>query len=578
MRKTIALLLILILLLGAMPTLAVPPVDLNTLARYLPADAPVFVSLRTDDDFIQTLDTFITRINTAVPEGEDTIPSLPVLLDMAVGEMRPDATFADTIRPWLGDTAAFGFTSLDSLIDDSDSNNADNVVVAVSITDRELATSFLLGVIEENGGTFEQAEMDGYTLVSNPDADGALFILDDAILFTQTADVLDLDSAMADSLADNEIFTSRLALLPASDYNATVYISQSDLMEAVAASSPENAEAMGAFGDMFDSLGAQVWGFTILDGNSLVMDIAQEIADMTGLGFTMASTGPVDPTFARFIPANVLASIHGTDLNTSVTGGLDNLQAMLESQAAMLDEADMNAADIEAGIAQVEQGFTAVTGLDLRTEFLSWMTGDYALFASINPQLMGTISGSVAESPFELGFIVEVTDPAAAQTTVEGLSRSFTQLGALVGLDKESSNGATAEVVTEEIAGTEVTILNIVSPDVPFVIEILLAANDNVFAVGTRQAVTAALTGDGGLASNPAYMQAQAYVLPDTTSLGWLSVAALQPVIDLAGAFGSADDAATAQNIADLLTGGTLSSTIPADGITVSRAVLTFAE
>ena len=77
-------------------------------------------------------------------------------------------------------------------------------------------------------------------------------------------------------------------------------------------------------------------------------------------------------------------------------------------------------------------------------------------------------------------------------------------------------------VSSETMVGTDVTVLTIKDSQLPWPVELLLAANDDVFAFGTRSAVQTILSRDGGLSSNPAYVRAQDFVLKDNVSLVYL--------------------------------------------------------
>ena len=88
------------------------PQDLTTLAGYLPADAPVYIGFRTDDAFLSTLDSLASKLDAVVPGGMMS-GSVQEALDDLAKSIEPGGTFATTMRPWLGDTAAFGIYTLD---------------------------------------------------------------------------------------------------------------------------------------------------------------------------------------------------------------------------------------------------------------------------------------------------------------------------------------------------------------------------------------------------------------------------------------------------------------------------------
>src|SRR4051794_25533278 len=113
MKRLIVIILILGTALGALTLPAAAQTETTSLASYFPADTPIFISFRTDDQFIDLLDKLAAQIGTAVPGGLMS-GSLRELLDMQVANMQPGGTFAKTIRPWLGDMGAFGITKLDT--------------------------------------------------------------------------------------------------------------------------------------------------------------------------------------------------------------------------------------------------------------------------------------------------------------------------------------------------------------------------------------------------------------------------------------------------------------------------------
>ncbi len=578
-RTLLVLVMALSLLLGIIPALAVPPADLNALGRYFPADTPIFVSMRIDDDFIETLDGLLDRLRTAFP---DDIPptSLREMLDEGIRETNPEGTFQSEVRSWLGDTASFGLTSFELLADD-DSSNDDEApfYFAISITDRAAAVEFFEGIIpEDNVARTDEAD---YTLLvdTQADSEAGIYINDEVLLFTNTRDMLPHRAPLTTSLRDNSAFNDALALLPETDYNATLYLDLAALLQAAAANDPEAAEAMDMFGPLLGGLGPQVMGFTILNDTSLTIDMAQSVGDLSALmgqGFSMPALSPISPDFARRVPANAPLMIQGTDLNAYFNANLNNTLAALRQQAETTGE--MSVEEVEENIAEMEQAFTAFTGLDLRDDLLAWMTGDYALFLTLNPNLAQFVS-MPTEMPVEVGFAVAVTDPDAAQNTVTGLTRTLNQLSALISAGgQDNPNAPTSGVTSERIGGAAVSVLTIKTPEVRFPVELLLGANDEVFALGTRSAVTAILTGDGGLAANPAYRAAQALVVPDAINLAWLNMDGLTPILDIVTMFARPDESAQVRALFNLIDSGIITSAIDENGQNRVRLVLILSE
>src|SRR5436305_1085221 len=98
MRKFVAITALLIIALGALVLPAAAQSDLSTLTQFFPANAPLYVSFRTDDAFIQSLDTLAAKFSPLIPGG--LMPgSLQKLLDQRTADLVPGGSFATSIRP-----------------------------------------------------------------------------------------------------------------------------------------------------------------------------------------------------------------------------------------------------------------------------------------------------------------------------------------------------------------------------------------------------------------------------------------------------------------------------------------------
>jgi hypothetical protein len=598
MKKILILLLVMVVLgLGALPTLAVPPADLNLLARYFPADTPIFASTRTDDEFLQTLDSVIAKIGAAIP---DALPPMTIAegLDEAVGQLYEEGTFAENVRPWLGDVASVAVTSLDASLDDDASNDDEApVVFAFSIKDQSAANIFLEDLLTKSSVEFTRVEGEDYLLLLDADdsdqemvMQSAMLLRDDVFMLTNDASSLPTEVLPENALSANADFISALEALPEDNYNLTAYIALSGIFQRALENEPEALEALGSLSSLFNLIGPQVWGFTILDGVSPAIDVVQKLGDLSTLadtGFVTGMPTPFNPDFAVHVPASAPLAIFASDLKTSIGGALDNLVNMSEMIDEMPNASGMSAEEIQQGLAQFEQAFTAITGLDFRSDVLDWMSGDYALFLMLNPAVdTSSMMGLMLAFPVDFGLAIEATDPAAAQNMVEGLTRGLNQTLAMAGLSDNATQEPDnpqpeVEITSEEVAGANVTVVTITASNMPWPVELLMGANDDVFAFGTRNAVTAILAPDGGLPSNPEFARAQAFMLDNPVSLGWLGTEGLLPLADLAAAFGprdeSSDQAEQIRSAINLFSSGTITSTMTEDA-SVSRLVLTFSE
>ena len=593
--KRILVIVFLLSTLGITSVMATPIAELNDLARYFPADTPIFAAVRTDDAFFSELDGIIAKVAAALPpDAVSSIMTIEEALNEALADAEPPMNFQEDIRPWLGDTAAFGVleipaqdgSSIEMFGRRTPLDEDAPVLVAVSITDRAAVTEFFVNGFTENDVEFERTDETEYTLFTVPDNsdDPAVVIRDDVLLVTNLPD-------SATTLPDGNLggsadFNDTFALLPGDDYNISVYVDFGAFIEESIANDPDAQEFMGLFGNMFNAIGPQAWGATLLDGVSLTLDAAQRITDSAALeelGLPFMNATPIDPAFAAHIPAGATFSVHSTDLNRSFNGMFDFIDKMIADMSEMDlgDQSDLDEAT--KGIAQLETTFTTFTGLNLREDVLPWMTGDYALFIMPNPDLdVSSQFGIFQTFPVDFGLAIEVTDPAAADKTVEGLTEGIERLAALA-VEPETAD-VKIEVSSDTMVGADVSVITITSDDSPWPVELLMGANDEVFALGTRNAVQAILGRDGGLPSNAAYTRAQDYVLENTYAFGYFGPQSLLPLADLITAFAEDDDdeaeqnAEAARNLIGLIQSGSISQSIDADGNAISRLVLTLSE
>lgn len=569
MKKILAvLLLITVLGIGVVPTLAAPLVELNDLARYFPSDTAVFMASRIDDAFFEELDSLVARVANVLPPG--TVPPMTIAegLDMVLAEEDPPMTFQEDIRPWLGDTVAIGIleipmqetsgfmrsprmNGMNAMRDDAPA------LAAVAITDREAVTNFFVDAMENSTSEFERSDEADYTLFTNPENEDQIVVIrDDVLLVTNQADTA---TTLPDgSLSDSADFNDTFALLPETDYNISVFINLPQFLTEAMEQDPEAAEMMGMFGDFFNAIGPQAWGGTLLDEVSLTIDIAQQLDSTQAyeqFGLPSTPPPPVDPAFAARIPASAPLVYLATDISRSGLGFF----TVIEQQVAAMVEADLadeeELTEMQEGIDQFEATFTTFTGLDLREDVLSWMTGQYAVFLMLNPELnLKNQFGLFTAFPVDFGVAIEATDPDAAAATVTGFTQAIERLAALS--EEQEDNEAEVEISTETMFGTDVTVVTITSREAPWPIEVLMGANDDVFAIGTRNGVQAILSGDGGLAANESFTRAQTWTLDGAYNLAYLGPDGLAPLADLITTFAEEDDedaAQLAQAVRDVL-------------------------
>ena len=575
MRRMILLLLTAVLLLSlAAPTAAMPTADLTVLARYFPEKTVMFASIRMDDDFFSSLDPILALLHEYVPD----VPEMTTeqLFDQILAESSDiDGTFAETIRPWLGDTAAFGLPSAAGLFEEAMDNSQEPALLAVEVTDRAALLAFLRELpLNEERVRFEDAG--DHTLITDGDDPSFAIYIDDTVMLMTNNPALLPEETVTTGLESSEDFQNSLGSLPETDYNAVFYMNLSELFDNLPTGSTDSPEGamLSAVSPFENAFGGTAIGATILQNRSLTLDIAQPILDASayaGMGIALPTDyAPVDFSFARFIPAGTPLVFQSADLQMLYEYMVDSLTAAAEMQAEIAPESEVSPVEeLEQGLVQLEFVVNGLTRLDLQDDVLSWMTGDYALALNFSPVIsdLSSTSDIPSEFPFDFSFLIEATDADAAQAVVDGIAQSLVAFG---------GDSYTVEEVT--IGDTTAQSIHIPTNDeLPFPIEIVLGASDEVFVVGTPRMAEAALNPGDGLAADPNYVEMQTFTLPEPRAVAYLSGEELAPFVRLLVISRSvnAQDEDAITNLFRLISGGSISSTVQEGGTTLVRMVLT---
>lgn len=574
------------------PAAAVPVSDLTALARYFPADTAVFFAFRTDDAFVDELDSVIATLADALPPG--TIPPLSLrdALDEGMDDLGDDATFENTIRPWLGDTMAVGFTNVDTMM--TGMRSEPSLLIAIDITDREIASDFVVASYEMNDTEVELEEDGDYTLITPEVPSNAFFALgDDVLLLSNERNLLPLNSDFR-SLGNDAEFGDTLTLLPASDYNIVAALNLQDFVSQSYAMMQQQAEMMGPSADLITGLESlyenyprQALGLTVLDDTSLTIDFAQSAIDYSALEGSflssmaaMLNAPPVDSEFAAVIPADAPFALQGTGFGTSVVSAIEAFayvaelgfqqQMMMERRYGNMDDVPAMVEDFDANDMRVfiDLAFAGMTGLNLQEDVLPNLNGTYTVFGRVLPS-------DATIYTYDTAIVYEVTDAAAMQAIMDQLADALARYEAdftyedgvlvLPGLIR----GLFPSSYQEDLAA-----------DPSF--DLLIALNDDVFAIGTRNAVEYALNPDGeGLASTEAYAAASALALEGSQQVGYVSFDNISTLVsDAIAMMGASDepDAAAVVDLLDALSSASYSALINEDGSSVVRFSLTIAD
>ncbi|MDX2161220.1 MAG: DUF3352 domain-containing protein [bacterium] len=587
MLKRLILLALFLAVLVA-PTAAQEPTptteDVTALAVHFPETAPVFIGWRVDDAYLTTLSDLLDGLNQTYDLGLNA--TLLEELDRISGAIPGiGGTYEEVFGSWLGDTIALGALSVAELYDDKPENDATTPwLVALDVDDSAAALEFWeLALASMN---YDVERTDNGTLFTPPPSEfigsqPVVLITDEALFLASVENALPPNQT-GGRLSDLALFNDTIAELPAPQYNGVLFVNTALFFGALAQEggifSQMNMSG-GLSQDYFDLLGslisAQTWGFTILDGDSLVMDIAQPLGDLSPLeDFGLAgdfTLPPFDPAFARFIPAGTPVVLQAADLRSTLEINAANLETTLELQGDLLDQAapGFDPEQIGAQLAQLGTLFEGATGLDPVEDVIRWMDGDYAIVADFSETLREarTFDDTTAAFPVDFAVIIDAsTDPAAAQTAAQEIGDAIRVL--TQGEDEIS-------VSSETIGGVDVWVFAVEAPDMQAPIEILLGADENVFVVGTRHFVQFALAPDGGLDSDASYQAANAYLVPDAALAAYIFGERLESGLQYFLDNARESDVQAARLLIGLFGQSSISSSFGDGTVSLARAVLT---
>ena len=334
----------------------VPNLNLNLLsgsaggdlATQFPANTVVFAQIRTDDAFLQEMESFVPVAYANVP-GAGEFTTLSAALDELVADTLPGETFTGGIRPWLGDEAAFGIFNADVVFDTVPDNDSEAGIAAIiQITSKAEAQAFL----EKTMPGITPTEADGYT-VYNMGVPGSPEILVNDVQILITTDRAAMTAPDSAKLSAVVAYTETTAMLPAEAYDMQFYVDAGTVQNSILTRTggtlpPAQQPIMNALADF---IGQQALGWTFEDDNTLILDVVHNAGDNTALrnqGISLVgASSPVDSAFLNRIPADAAIVFAGTearvlyDLVVNNAGTIASLQgsdpAAVQSAVSELD-------------------------------------------------------------------------------------------------------------------------------------------------------------------------------------------------------------------------------------------------
>jgi len=178
-----------------------------------------------------------------------------------------------------------------------------------------------------------------------------------------------------------------------------------------------------------------------------------------------------------------------------------DVEVLLNTAAGLI--ASISASDKTPDVyRQIERLGELLLGLDLETDILPWIEGDYGVFAAIDsdPEEQG-------QSATQIGIILEISDPAGAQrfiTAVADAVGQFSEDTTVREIQLATESGATLDAISFQ------SFAEITGP-----LALVLGHNESFLFAATYDAAINLLDGGLSLADVAGYQTSQQYVLPD---------------------------------------------------------------
>ena len=536
-------------------------------AQFFPSSTPVYFAIRTDGDYINTLNDIFVQIQ---ERTVGTALSIPANLDMVFNEIF-DSDFQNDVAPWLGDFIAFGIFPMDLMTDYNYSNDKLEYGVIINITSRDSATEFVnTFIVQRVGDDIRQETGDDFTAFYAGDYDDTRFVITDEYLIITNTDKLTPLASLQGSLFNAYAFEDALNPLPADSYNFIGYVDVATLQSYISATRDYYYYRNQRFMDLLlvQAMGPIALAGYIENGNVLVIDTVFSAGNMIGmqqLGLSMSPDLTVTPEFANIIPSEAILAVHGVSPLASSEYFRDSTLAVWRylSGSEFNPEYD---AQIEAWVNQgyvalgrvADAIFSNLTGLSLERDFANWMSSDGVFFMRSNPELDNP------QFPIDLAFVSQVTDGAQSLESMRRLVRALP-----LALRSMGMRGVTFTETTLE--GADALVIGIYGYEITNkpVLELVISANKTVFAIGTPRAVADVLAGRTG----GAFPASQAYILPDANMVLYDNVTNALPlarwIVAQSGANSQRD---LVERIVNLLGEGVISTTTLDNGTMVVRS------
>lgn len=558
--------IITLLALGAVSALAQPPTStLSALAQYASAqDAMLFAAVRTDDAFIDELDTALAPLYPYMNDFGAGF-SLRGALDAELADSDLAAAFDDTsdLFSLVGDTAAI------VVLPDPAASATDDIFedgigyVVLNVLDR----ARLENLLTTQAGITPTTDGDYLVYALEDDDEGVVALSDDLLIVGERAAVRAATLGDFAPLSTDARFTQSLGALPNDSYNALLYFNAPAIERAIDAL-PSDAvaadEDLQGLKNYFSRGSSITLGFTILEGRAFTVDLYALAQPNALADLALQPIGTINSAFAANIPQGLPLVIHSTNLSSVY----DNFLSLLFFGVTIDDDPESTPEQLESGLALVNTFVRGATGLTL-DEIFGWMTQDYALFLGTTPAVANadSIFDLLAENPLQLGFIADASaNREQALALVDGIEMLLSgELAESALADSNASVSYTREGDTLTLTITDT------SRELPFPIVLQVGVQDDLFFFASPNTLNA--LGSANLNTDPTYANAGAWLLPQSDVTYYVDFDNLTPLISALRTIEDDPDLATTQEVFNLFESAVISGSTFEDALTL-RALI----
>ena len=397
-RVILCLMLTALLVIPAAAQDRVPVPDIVRYAEYAPGDAAVYAAVRMDAGFRESMDALLARLE-------------PLIGDTEFNDFFEEIFNEDDLFSFAGDalvlTVLAPEADFDDLLDDGS-----RVTITFGIKDLDAAKAFI-----EEGLEVPAQERNGWLVYEEPDTARALLRGDIMIVSPDFAFTDQLISGDYGKLSNDARFQDTLARLPLPDYDFIVYAALGEIVEAqrsrpstppigteddttsgsgrdTATDTPSAAPEPDADSALFEALGSVAIGGVNIGGRDLLLDatvLYGDIDALTASGFNVGEQAApaVDLMFASRVAADTQFYAQSTNL-----GGLmrQTFNFLNVAGAIMEDDASTEYFGLEGYIndkmgvtlkSALGFGLAAATGLNIDSDVIDVLKGDFALYTSV---------------------------------------------------------------------------------------------------------------------------------------------------------------------------------------------------